>query len=114
MVDGDKIRVLIVDDNAETRENIRKLLQFESDVEVVGAARSGLEGIELASETQPDVVIMDINMPDMDGIQATESIRKKIPFTQIVILSVQNDPKYMQRAMMVGARVIFGKTSNGG
>lgn len=109
MGDGDKIRVLIVDDNAETRENIRKLLQFESDVEVVGAARSGLEGIELATETQPDVVIMDINMPDMDGIQATESIRKRIPFTQIVILSVQNDPKYMQRAMMVGARSFLAK-----
>jgi pilus assembly protein CpaE len=91
MVDGDKIRILIVDDNPETRENIRKLLQFESDVEVVGAARSGVEGLELAGETQPDVILMDINMPDMDGIQATEAIRKKIPFTQIVILSVQND-----------------------
>jgi pilus assembly protein CpaE len=109
MGEGDKIRVLVVDDNAETRENIRKLLQFESDVEVVGAARSGLEGIELASETQPDVVLMDINMPDMDGIQATEAIRKKIPFTQIVILSVQNDTKYMQRAMMVGARSFLAK-----
>ncbi len=109
MVDGDKIRILIVDDNPETRENIRKLLQFESDVEVVGAARSGVEGLELAGETQPDVILMDINMPDMDGIQATEAIRKKIPFTQIVILSVQNDPKYMQRAMMAGARAFLSK-----
>jgi pilus assembly protein CpaE len=109
MVDGDKIRILIVDDNPETRENIRKLLQFESDVEVVGAARSGVEGLDLASETQPDVILMDINMPDMDGIQATEAIRKKIPFTQIVILSVQNDPKYMQRAMMAGARAFLSK-----
>jgi pilus assembly protein CpaE len=109
MVDGDKIRILIVDDNPETRENIRKLLQFESDVDVVGAARSGVEGLELAGETQPDVILMDINMPDMDGIQATEAIRKKIPFTQIVILSVQNDPKYMQRAMMAGARAFLSK-----
>ncbi len=109
MADGDKIRILIVDDNPETRENIRKLLQFESDVEVVGAARSGVEGLDLASETQPDVILMDINMPDMDGIQATEAIRKKIPFTQIVILSVQNDPKYMQRAMMAGARAFLSK-----
>jgi pilus assembly protein CpaE len=109
MVDSDKIRILIVDDNPETRENIRKLLQFESDVEVVGAARSGVEGLDLAGETQPDVILMDINMPDMDGIQATEAIRKKIPFTQIVILSVQNDPKYMQRAMMAGARAFLSK-----
>ncbi len=109
MGDGEKIRILIVDDNPETRENIRKLLQFESDVEVVGAARTGIEGIELATETRPDVILMDINMPDMDGIQATEMIRKKIPFTQIVILSVQNDTKYMQRAMMVGARAFIAK-----
>lgn len=109
MAEQDKIRVLIVDDNAETRENIRKLLQFESNVEVVGAARTGLEGIELATETQPHVVLMDINMPDMEGIAATEAIRRKLPFTQIVILSVQYDPKYMQKAMLVGARNFLEK-----
>ncbi|MBE9475265.1 MAG: response regulator, partial [Chloroflexi bacterium] len=64
------IKVLIVDDIAETRENIRKLLQFEADFEVVGAARNGQEGIELAKELQPDVILMDINMPDIDGITA--------------------------------------------
>jgi len=104
MVSGEKIRVLIVDDVAETRENIRKLLQFENDVEVVGAARTGREGIDLAKETKPDVILMDINMPDMDGISATEAIRKTVPFTQIIILSVQGDSSYMRRAMLVGAR----------
>src|SRR3989337_2038634 len=100
----EKIRVLIVDDVAETRENIRKLLQFDAQVEVVGASRSGTEGVEMAIETQPDVVLMDINMPDMDGISATEAIRKKVPFTQIIILSVQADSNYMPRAMLAGAR----------
>jgi pilus assembly protein CpaE len=109
MGEGDKIKVLIVDDNPETRENIRKILQFESNVEVVGAARTGIEGIQLATETQPHVVIMDINMPDMDGIAATEAIRRKLPFSQIVILSVQYDPKYMQKAMLVGARNFLAK-----
>jgi pilus assembly protein CpaE len=109
MGEGEKIRVLIVDDNPETRENIRKLLQFESNVEVCGAARTGLEGIELATETQPHVVLMDINMPDMDGIAATEAIKRKLPYTQIVILSVQYDPKYMQKAMLVGARNFLAK-----
>ncbi len=104
-----KIRVLIVDDIAETRENIRRLLQFEGDMEVVGAARTGREGIELAVETKPDVILMDINMPDMDGIAATEAIRKKIPYAQIIILSVQGDPNYMRRAMLAGARDFITK-----
>jgi len=106
---ADKIRVLIVDDIAETRENIRRLLQFERDMEVVGGARTGKEAITLARESQPHVVIMDINMPDMDGITATEAMLKELPNTQIVILSVQNEPDYMRRAMLAGARDFLPK-----
>ena len=76
----EKIRLLIVDDVAETRENIRKLLQFEPDIVVVGSARTGEEAITQAVETQPDVVLMDINMPDMDGIKATELLLDQVPF----------------------------------
>ncbi|OGO33536.1 MAG: hypothetical protein A2W35_14540 [Chloroflexi bacterium RBG_16_57_11] len=104
-----KVRVLIVDDVAETRENIRKLLQFEKDLEVVGAANSGRSGVEQSRELKPDVVLMDINMPDMDGITATELIRQHSPATQIVILSVQGDPNYMRRAMLAGARDFLTK-----
>ena len=110
---GEKIRVLIVDDVAETRENIRKLLQFESDVEVVGTARSGREGVQLSQELDPDVVLMDINMPDLDGITATETIRHKMPHIQVVILSVQNDQNYMRRAMLAGARDFLTKPPMG-
>jgi pilus assembly protein CpaE len=109
MADGEKIRVLIVDDVAETRENVRKLLQFEADIEVVAAARTGREGIQLTQESNPDVVLMDINMPDMDGIAATEIIRQKMPAVQVVILSVQGDQNYMRRAMLVGARDFLTK-----
>jgi pilus assembly protein CpaE len=113
MAGNEKIRVLIVDDIAETRKNIRKLLQFEADVEVVGAARTGKEAIDLSQELKPDVVLMDINMPDMDGITATEAIRRKITYAQIVILSVQNDPNYMRRAMLAGARDFITKPPTG-
>ena len=103
------IRVIIVDDVRETRENIRKLLQFESDIEVAGVATTGREGIQLARDLSPDVVLMDINMPDMDGITATGNIREELPHIQIIILSVQGDPNYMRRAMLAGARDFLTK-----
>ncbi len=107
------IRVLIVDDIAETRENIRKLLQFESDITVVGAAVSGQDALELAREKDPDVVVMDINMPDMDGITATRELLKDVPYAQIVILSVQSEADYMRRAMLAGARDFIAKPPSG-
>jgi pilus assembly protein CpaE len=105
----EKIRVLVVDDISETRDIIRRQLQFDSMIEVVGLAGNGHEAIELAQQTKPDVILMDINMPDMDGIVATETIRRKIPYVQIVILSVQNDSSYMRRAMLAGARDFLAK-----
>ncbi len=100
----EKYRILIVDDISETRENISKLLQFEDDIEVVGEFGSGREALEATKSLDPDVILMDINMPDMDGISATEMIRKSSPVPQIVILSVQGDTTYMRRAMLAGAR----------
>lgn len=113
MPTGEKIRVMIVDDVSETRENVRKLLQFESDVDVVGVARTGKEAIQLSQDLNPDVVLMDINMPDMDGISATEAIRAKQPAVQVIILSVQGDQNYMRRAMLAGARDFLTKPPMG-
>jgi pilus assembly protein CpaE len=107
------VRVLIVDDFAETRENIRKLLQFEADIDVVGAARTGAEALDMASDLKPHVILMDINMPDMDGITVTEAILKQLHFTQIIILSVQSEQDYVRRAMRAGARDFIAKPPSG-
>ncbi len=104
-----KIRILIVDDFAEARENIRKLLQFESDFEVVGGARTGQEAIELARETQPDVILMDLNLPDMDGLTVTKTLTDEIRFTQVVVVSVQTESEYMRKAMLAGAKFYIPK-----
>jgi pilus assembly protein CpaE len=99
-----KTKVLIVDDTPETRVMIQRMVQFDSTVEVVGNARTGKEAIEMAGQLLPDVILMDINMPDLDGISATDTIRKKYPFIQVIILSVQTDPIFMRQAMLAGAR----------
>ncbi len=113
MPPGQKINVLIVDDSSEFRENIKKLLQFEADIEIVGMAKTGREAVTLAKEKRPNVVLMDINMPDMDGITATELIVKDVPSAQIVILSVQSDADYFRRAMIAGARDFLNKPPSG-
>ncbi|GAB4571844.1 MAG: hypothetical protein Kow0077_09510 [Anaerolineae bacterium] len=108
-----KIRVLIVDDIPETREQIKKLLTFEPDIEVVGTAGTGREALELAQETQPNVILMDINMPDMDGIQATEKIATAVPTAAVVMMSVQSEADYLRRAMLAGARDFLTKPVSG-
>ncbi len=108
-----RIRVIIIDDIGETRENLRKLLSFEPDLEVVGAAAGGAQGIELAEELAPDVVLMDVNMPEMDGITATEKLLQEVPATQVVMLSVHGESDYLRRAMLVGARDYITKPASG-
>jgi pilus assembly protein CpaE len=100
----EKIRVLIVDDIPETRENLRKLLYFENDIEVVGAAISGEEGIQMAKELEPHIVLMDINMPGVDGITAGEAISQEVPAAQVIMMSVQGEADYLRRSMLAGAR----------
>lgn len=104
-----RIRILIVDDVAESRDNVEKLLRFESDVEVVAKAERGQQGIDLAVELTPDVVLMDINMPDMDGIEATMEITTRVPSTAVIMMSVQNEPDILRRAMLAGAREFLSK-----
>ena len=108
-----KIRVLIVDDIPETRDNIKKLLFFEKDIEIIGTASNGREGVELAIKLNPDVVLMDINMPEMDGIAASEAISAQTPHIQVVMMSVQGEADYLRRSMLAGAREFLIKPFSG-
>jgi pilus assembly protein CpaE len=113
MAQGDKeIRILLVDDIAETRESIKKLLAFESDLKVIGSAGTGREGVAQAKELRPDIIIMDINMPDMDGLEAAGLITKAVPTAGVIMMSVQNDSDYMTKAMLAGARFFLSKPVN--
>jgi pilus assembly protein CpaE len=98
------IRVLIADDIATTREDIKRLLYFEDDIEVVGEAGDGHEAVSIAEELKPDVILMDINMPRLDGIGATEQISVNLPQCAIIIISIQGEQEYLRKAMAAGAR----------
>jgi pilus assembly protein CpaE len=98
------IRVMIVDDIAETREQLRKLLSFDPEIEVVAMVRSGEDAVEIVPEARPDVVLMDINLPGIDGITATNKLLDIYPSAQVLMLSVQGESDYMRRAMLAGAR----------
>jgi pilus assembly protein CpaE len=106
---ADRIKVLIVDDILETRDHLSKLLGFESDVEVVGAAAGGPEAIEMATALRPDVILMDINMPGMDGITATEKLAAEVPTAAVIMMSVQGEADYLRRSMLAGAREFLVK-----
>jgi len=103
------ISILLVDDIAETRNSIKKLLDFEKDFKVVGEAGNGREGVKQAKDLSPDIVIMDINMPDMDGLEAAGLITKAVPTAGIIMMSVQDDSDYMKKAMLAGARFFLAK-----
>ncbi|HVD03673.1 MAG TPA: response regulator [Candidatus Dormibacteraeota bacterium] len=107
------IRVVVVDDIPSTRENLKKLLSFEEDIEVVGTAGDGREGIEVSRQLQPHVVLMDVNMPGMDGITATEALAVELPQCPVVIMSVQGERDYLRRAMQSGAREFLIKPFTG-
>lgn len=99
-----QIRILVVDDSDKVRSNLRRLLELEEEIEVVGEAANGEEAVNLAKQLIPDLVIMDISMPVMDGIQATEILTVELPRTAIVILTCQDEGEYLRKAMAAGAR----------
>jgi two-component system, NarL family, response regulator NreC len=104
-----RIRVLIVDDHPILSEGLRSLLSAQEDMEVVGLAQNGEQGITCVSELHPDVVVMDIAMPGMNGIQATQVIRERYPETRVLILTQREDGQYVIPLLRMGASGIVLK-----
>jgi len=98
-----RIRVLIADDHAIVRDGIRALLGRAEDIEVVGEAPGGREAIAQANALSPDVILMDIAMPDLGGLEALPEIRRDRPGSRVIIVSQYGDPEYVKRALRSGA-----------
>lgn len=97
-----KTRIMIADDHALMREGIIAFLKFHEDVEIVGEASNGLEAIAKAEKLKPDVILMDISMPELGGIEATVEIKKRLPDTKILILTQYSDKEYVSRLLKAG------------
>ena len=98
-----KITVLLVDDHQLVRKGFRRILEDDPDIQVVGEAGSGVEAIRMAEEFSPRVVVMDMAMPGLDGVQATREILKKAPSTAVLILSMYSEDNYIRHAFEAGA-----------
>ncbi len=107
-----RITVLLAEDHAIVREGFRRLLETESDIEVVGEAQTGRQAVELAKKLRPAVVVMDIAMPLLNGLEATRQIRKALPDTKVMILSAHSDDAYVEQAIAVGATGFLLKQSS--
>jgi pilus assembly protein CpaE len=103
------IKVLIVDDIPETRDHLSRLLGMEREIDVAGTASSGEEAIQMSMDMRPDVIVMDINMPGMDGIAAAEIISQRLPNSPVIMMSVHGEAEHLKRAMLAGAREFLVK-----
>ena len=106
-----KIRILLVDDHTVIRVGLKLLLERQTDFEVVGEAEDGRKAIQLAGELQPDAIVMDVAMPNLNGIEATRQITTALPKIAVVVLSMHSDESYVMRALKAGARGYLLKDS---
>jgi len=100
----EEISVLLVDDHSLVRRGFRRILEDEEGMKVVGEAANGVEAIRMAQELKPNVVVMDLSMPELDGVQATKEIAKHLPDTQVLVLSMHAEDNYVRNALDAGAK----------
>ncbi|BBW97653.1 response regulator [Geobacillus subterraneus] len=98
-----KTRIAIIDDHQLFREGIKRILEFEGDFEVVAEGSGGSEALSIVETHRPDLVLMDINMPDINGVEATKQLIEAYPDTKVVVLSIHDDENYVMRALQTGA-----------
>lgn len=98
-----RIKLVLVDDHAVVRSGLRMLLEAQPDIEIIGEAESGAEAVMLVRSSHPDVVLMDIQMPDMNGIEATKQIKEKAPATAVLALTMHEDDQYFFEMLHAGA-----------
>ena len=103
MVSEEKIKVLLADDHVIVREGTREMVQRQPDMQVVAEASDGVEAVELAKVYRPDVIVMDISMPNMNGIEATKHIKKILPTTAILVLTAYDSDQYIMALLEAGA-----------
>lgn len=106
-----KLRILLADDHTVMRSGLRALLERQDNFEIVGEAENGRDAISLSGSLHPDVVIMDVGMPLLNGIEATKALLKQSPSTGVVILSMHSDEAYVMRSLQAGARAYLLKDS---
>ena len=106
-----KIRILLADDHTVIRLGLKLLLERQADFEVVGEAEDGRKAIQLAESLQPDVIVMDVAMPNLNGIEATRQITTALPKVAVVVLSMHSDESYVMRALKSGAKGYLLKDS---
>ncbi len=106
-----RIRVLIVDDIEWVRNALQIALSVYSDIEVVGTVATGQEAINLCGTTQPDVIVMDLLMPAMDGVMATRLVRQQCPRVQVIAISISDDPALKQQVLRAGAYCWLSKSA---
>ena len=106
------IKIIITDDHSMIREGLRQLLELEGDIQVIGEAKDGIECLQLIQELTPDVILLDINMPNMNGLKMLEVLREKGSEQKILMLTIHNEVEYLLRAMEIGANGYVLKDSN--